>query len=259
MFADTHCHLDFESFSVGIERLKCEMSKNFLEMVVVPSISASNWDKVISLCGQDERFFFALGLHPYCIEEHKFSDVMALENKLSVLMEAKTGGLVALGEVGLDATRPDIEKQVELFEMQLCLAEKYKLPVIVHVRKLHNQVIELLKRYALVGGVIHAFSGSYELMLRYINLGFKIGVGPVITWASSGKTRSAIMKAPLEYIVLETDAPDMYVAGIDKSQASPIDVIKVFEVLNEIRPESDSELRESLWVNSIQLFSRCVC
>lgn len=256
MFADTHCHLDFEGFSGRLEGLKGAMTEECLAMVVVPSVAVSNWNNIVDLCDKDERFFYALGLHPYFIEDHKISDVLALEEKMSVLSAIKGAGLVAVGEIGLDATQPDIDKQLKLFEMQLGLAQKYKLPVIVHVRKLHSLVISTLKKFSLVGGVVHAFSGSYELMMSYINLGFKIGVGPVITWGTSNKTRAALVKAPVSSLVLETDAPDMFVAGIDKSQASPLDVMRVFSVLNEMRPESRCDLMEHLWANSLHLFNK---
>ena len=227
-----------------------------MAMVVVPSVSASNWDDVISICDKDERFFYALGLHPYFINSHDVSDVVTLDNNLNDLMASSNSSLVAIGEIGLDATRPDMDKQIVLLEMQLELAEKYKLPVIVHIRKMHSQLLVILRKYSLVGGVIHAFSGSYELMMAYIALGFKVGVGPVITWRSSTKTRSAIERAPLSSLVLETDAPDMYVEGLEKTKASPLDVIKVFGVLSGLRSESEIDLEKQIWSNSVSLFNK---
>lgn len=232
------------------------MDLSQLVMVVVPSVCASRWEKVISLCGKDGRFCYGLGLHPYFIENHDFSDVSILEQKITNLIGVGNSGLVAIGEIGLDATRPNVDKQILLLEMQLKLAEKYKLPVILHVRKLHSQLVAILKKYSLVGGVIHAFSGSYELMMSYIGLGFKIGVGPVITWRSSTKTQSAIKKAPLESLVLETDAPDMFVEGDDKAKASPLDVIKVFDVLSALRAESRVDLQKQILINSTELFNK---
>lgn len=256
MFADTHCHLDFESFDGRIESIKLKMDQSSLEMIVVPSVSVSNWDKVISLSGRDKRFMYALGLHPYFIQEHQLSDVSLLDEKLSGLLFEGDSRLVALGEIGLDATRPDIKKQLELLEMQLSLAEKHKLPVILHIRKLHSQLIDILKKYTLVGGVVHAFSGSFELMMRYVDLGFMIGVGPVITWETATKTRSAVAKAPLSSLLLETDSPDMYVGGKDKSKACPLDVIEVFHTLSAIRVESKAELMDEIWSNSMRFFSK---
>ena len=256
MYADTHCHLDFDGLSGRIDGLIEEMTAASVEMVVVPSVAASGWGRLVALCQRDKRFFYALGLHPYFIEAHEVSDVLLLDDQLDSLMSSENSRLVAIGEIGLDATRPDIDKQLVLLEKQLGLAEKYKLPVILHVRKLHSQLAGLLKQYVLVGGVIHAFSGSYELMMSYIDLGFKIGVGPVITWRSATKTRAAIAKAPLSSLVLETDSPDMYVEGIEKSKASPLDVIQVFNALALIRPESESDLLAEIWLNSMCLFNK---
>lgn len=230
------------------------MSERDVGMLVVPAVKSETWSKVIELCSVDSRFYFGLGLHPYFVEHHQNECVSKLAVDIGRLKEQGCKKLVAIGEIGLDFTRPDSEKQIKLFEAQLELAEKYALPVILHVRKAHAEALFSLKKYNLVGGVVHAFSGSYELMMNYIELGLKIGVGPVITWPTSFKTKASISKAPLSALVLETDAPDMYVSGAESGQGSPLDVCEVFEALKGIRSESGDFLESSLWQNSVQLF-----
>ena len=230
------------------------MSDRGVGMLVVPSVKSEAWSKVVELCSVDNRFFFGLGLHPYFIESHQSECVTKLALQISRLKEEGSKKLVAIGEIGLDVTRPDFERQVRLFEAQLELAERYALPVIIHVRKAHAEALLSLKKYNLVGGVVHAFSGSFELMMNYIKLGFKIGVGPVITWPKSFKTKASISKAPLSALVLETDSPDMYVLGAKSGQGSPLDVCNVFDELKRIRSESGEFLESSIWQNSVQLF-----
>jgi len=254
MYADTHCHLDFDVFKGRLPEILGDMSARDLGFVVIPAVALSSFAGVESLCQQDKRLFMGLGLHPYFIEEHSDQDLAELEKVLCHLLRKDESRLVAIGEIGLDATCPDLGKQVRLFEAQLVLAEKYRLPVIVHSRKCNEEMFSCLADHKLLGGVIHAFSGSYELLMRYVRLGFKIGVGPVITWSKAKKTRDAISRAPLEALVLETDAPGMHISGVSEVEASPFDVLSVFQALLAIRSESEDLIRNSLWQESQRLF-----
>ena len=256
MLADTHCHLDFIQLSSQLLFLQKEMDSRQIGMLVVPSVEVSRWQSVIEICDKDNRFFFGLGLHPYFIDQHEFDDIDKLSQKISEFQNQTSAKLVAVGEIGLDFTCPSKEKQIELFEAQLALAESYRLPVILHTRKANAEMLKILKRYDLVGGVVHAFSGSFELMMCYVELGYKIGVGPVITWPASSKTKGAIAKAPLDALVLETDAPDMAVSGVERGFGSPVNVCDVYASLKEVRSESDQKLRQALWENSTNLFAR---
>lgn len=256
MLADTHCHLDFNELSSRLECLLLEMDMYRVGMLVVPSVQSDTWSKVIDICFKDSRFFFALGLHPYAIDHHTDECLLRLSYMISKLKSDGVDKLVAIGEIGLDFTRPNPKKQMGLFEAQLKLAEKYRLPVIIHVRKAHAEVLAALKRYELVGGVVHAFSGSYELMMSYVSLGLKIGVGPVITWPTSFKTKISIAKAPISSLVLETDSPDMSISGVKPGQGSPLDVCRVFAELKELRSETGDMLKKTLWQNSVNLFIR---
>lgn len=254
MYADTHCHLDFDLLRDRVSLILAEMSVRGLGFVVIPGVTLSGFVGVEKLCQQDKRLFMALGLHPYFIEMHAEKDLAELEDFLCHLLRKDESRLVAIGEIGLDATCPDIDKQIRLFDAQLALAKKYQLPVIVHSRKCNEQMFSCLERVELIGGVIHAFSGSYELLMRYVRLGFKIGVGPVITWPTATKTREAISRAPLDSLVLETDAPGMHVAGVSAQKAGPFDVLLVYQALLAIRPESGEIIRDSLWRESKRLF-----
>lgn len=254
MFADTHCHLNFDLLLDDFEVILQGMTSQNVGMLVVPSVDRSSWGQNIDICAKDERLLYALGLHPLFVNRHSFDDLKELN--LSIEKDKLNGdsALVAIGEIGLDYFAAEHEKQLLLFEAQLSLAEKYCLPVIVHSRKAHSEIFNIIKKFNLVGGVIHAFSGSYELMMRYIDLGFMLGVGPVITWPSASKTRSAISKAPIERLLLETDSPDMAVYGRLKGEGSPLDVVKVFDALVSIRGESKESLKNAVWINGKNLF-----
>jgi TatD DNase family protein len=254
VFADTHCHLDFDLFKNRLPEILSRMTERRLGLIVIPGVSRKNVGAVENLCRLDKRLKMGLGLHPFFIDEHKSSDLRELEADLERLHLQKDAGLVAIGEIGLDGTCPDMPKQLELFEAQLRLAEKFSLPVMIHSRKCTELMFDCLRRYKQVGGVIHAFSGSYELLMRFVKLGYYIGVGPVITWKGATKTLDAIARAPLGALVLETDAPGMRVAGREEREVSPFDVLAVFKVLSDIRAESVEELEQALWLTSQQLY-----
>ncbi|MGB5444145.1 MAG: TatD family hydrolase, partial [Psychromonas sp.] len=139
---------------------------------------------------------------------------------------------------------------------QLKIAQQLALPVILHVVKKQGRMLEILRQQKFTqGGVYHAFSGSAEVALAFIKLGFKIGVGGVITYPNSVTTRATIAALPLESLVLETDAPDMPVYQQEQADNSPLNLLKVFAALMTLRSESESELASQLYLNTRSLFS----
>jgi len=260
-FADTHCHLDFSVFDQCREEVLLECRRQSVEMIIVPTVKRLLWAKALALSVEHASVGVALGMHPYFIKDHSELDLLSLEQMITT-----EGSIVGIGEIGLDGTVDDFAKQEGYFTEQLNLADKYQLPVILHARKAHAQIVEHLKEYSLIGGVVHAFSGSFEQLREYVKLGVYIGVGGVITFHRATKTRNAIAKAPLEFLLLETDAPDMPVfgnaagkenvegRGSRAKKSNPYDVLRVFDSLCEIRHESPEEIAEQLWVNSCNLF-----
>lgn len=253
MYIDTHCHLDFDLLHGRLGEITEKSCNIGLAYIVIPAVSRDRFAGIVDLCASNSNFYMALGLHPYFIEQHSERDLSIMEE----MLQQNRGGnkLVAIGEIGLDGTCPLMDKQMSFFQAQLKMAEKWSYPVIIHSRKSVESVLQCIAQVKLVGGVVHGFSGSYELLMRYVHCGMKIGVGPVITWSSANKTREAITKAPLEALVLETDSPDMRVEGVAKDEASPLDVLDVYKQLLSIRKESEEEIRHSLWAQSCKLFN----
>jgi len=257
-FSDTHSHLDFKEFDGCRGQLLKACKDSSIELVVVPAVVSHTWDKLKLLSEQYACVYAAYGLHPLFIDKHSEEDLELLSVWLATELGGKGKKVVAVGEIGLDISVGDMPKQQALFEGQLSLAAELALPVILHSRKMHAEVLKSIKRHKLVGGVFHAFSGSYEQLLEFTKLGVKIGVGGVITWPRSTKTRSAIARAPLESLVLETDSPDMYVnTDVDRGfdlQSTPLNVLDVFAALCTIRPEAPDVIAEQLWCNSQNIF-----
>lgn len=249
-FADTHCHLDFPRFDQSRAEVLAACLDSSIELIVVPAVKACTWSSVLAIAREFEEVRPALGLHPYFIAEHCESHLEELDHQLN-----RVGSSVcALGEIGLDATISDIDRQSFFFERQLELAAQYQYPVIIHSRKTHGRIVKTVKRYRLAGGVVHAFSGSYQEAMSLVSAGLAIGVGGVITWPRALKTRNAVSRLPVGSLVLETDAPDMPVFGHAKGSGTPLDLLRIFESLCDVRKESPGELASTLWDNSQRLF-----
>jgi TatD DNase family protein len=144
---------------------------------------------------------------------------------------------VAIGEIGLDFYSPDVDRdaQTELLSVQLQLAVEFQLPVLLHVRKAHDQVLALLRRYRPPGGIAHAFNGSLQQAGQYIDRGFCLGFGGMLTYERSRKLRTLARELPLTAIVLETDAPDMTVSTHRGERNSPDYLPDVLSSLAKIR------------------------
>ncbi|RRQ22920.1 TatD family hydrolase [Thiohalobacter thiocyanaticus] len=214
---DTHCHLDVPEFDPDREAVLRRAQAAGVTTIVNPGIHADEWPRLIELAQSSPGVHYGLGLHPVYLERHSDADLERLEQ---LLAETRP---VAVGEIGLDFYLRDLdrERQQRLFEAQLVIARDADLPVILHVRKAHDQVLQALKRIRVRGGIAHAFNGSLQQAQQYLDLGFRFGFGGMLTFERSRKLRELAAALPLESLVLETDAPDLTVAAHQGERNSP--------------------------------------
>ncbi|MEF1285769.1 TatD family hydrolase [Vibrio sp. M250220] len=252
---DTHCHLDFECFSEHFADHLETARRHQVERVLLPSIGMSNWQKVISLAEHHTGVYYALGMHPLFLNQQSEHQV----TELRLLLERQQDLCVAVGECGLDAMIDvDMELQDRLFVQQVELAIEFKLPLILHSRKTHNRLLQILKQKQFkFGGVLHGFSGSYQQAMQFVELGFYIGVGGVIAYPRANKTRLAIAQLPLDALVLETDSPDMPLMNEQGKPNHPQNLNKILLELALLKNTSTQTIAESVWKNSHVLFNIC--
>ena len=227
---DTHCHLDFNAFDCCREQFVEEARSQGVQTIVMPGVVAADWHRLLAM--QSRQRPVALGLHPCFIDQHTDSDLVLLAELLAA------ESVVAVGEIGLDLfiKSLDVQRQLQLFEAQLALADRFDLPVLLHVRKAHDQVLKRLRQVRLRrGGIVHAFSGSRQQAEQYIELGFKLGFGGAISYTRATKLRQLAAELPLQAIVLETDAPDMPLADYRDEINRPSRVYEVAEILAALR------------------------
>jgi TatD DNase family protein len=247
---DTHCHLDVAAFNPDREAVLKRARSAGVAGIVVPGIEARGWDNLSAVCETGPDLYPAFGLHPLFAAMHTDADLALLESRLARQQP------VAVGEIGLDfyTKETDHARQQMLFEAQLGMARDAGLPVILHVRKAHDQVLATLKRIRVRGGTAHAFNGSLQQAQRYIELGFKLGFGGMLTYERSVKLRALARSLPAEAIVLETDAPDMVVEQHRGERNSPEYLPDSLAALAALREESLAAVAAQTTANAREVF-----
>ena len=243
---DTHCHLDFDVFKHDRHDVLNRARENGLCAFVIPAVRQSTWSSLIALCDQTSDMYYALGLHPMFIETHELSDIESLRDCVA------NNQPIAIGEIGLDFYDRSLqaEKQVIIFEQQLQLACNVNLPVILHVRKAHEEVLACLKKFPVTGGIVHAFNGSLQQAERYLEHNFKFGFGGMLTYERSSKLRKLASELPIESIVLETDSPDMTVKQHRGERNSPEYLLHCLCSLAEVRDMSLQQVAQQTTFNA---------
>ncbi|MDT8699035.1 metal-dependent hydrolase [Kluyvera ascorbata] len=252
-FIDTHCHFDFPPFTGDEEASIQRAAAVGVNKIIIPATEADNFPRVLALAERFPPLYAAVGLHPIVVERHSDESLAQLEAAIAL----KPAKLVAVGEIGLDLYRenPQFERQQSLLDEQLRLAKRYDLPVILHSRRTHDKLVLHLKRQNLPRtGVVHGFAGSFQQAERFVQLGYKIGVGGTISYPRASKTRDVMAQLPLSSLVLETDAPDMPLNGYQGQPNRPERVAEVFTHLCSLRHESPEEIATALLENTHALF-----
>ncbi len=200
MFTDTHCHLYAEYYD-NLDEIVKKINDNQVNRVINNGCDDKSNREVIELLGKYNCMYGAIGIHPESADTYTEKDLKYVEEHIN---DSK---VVAVGEIGLDYywIKDNKEKQKELFEYQLKLAERVNKPVIIHSREATQDIIEILGKYN-VKGVIHSFSGSYETACIYLKKGFLLGINGVITFKNCN-LKDVVSKLDLKDIILETDSP----------------------------------------------------
>lgn len=251
---DSHCHFDFEAFAGDRDQVWRSCREVGVSKLVVPGVSVAQWPALLELVATNPDWYAALGVHPWWV-----ADLDVAPEKLPELIAERAAGAdcVAVGECGLDAgIETDLETQQAVFRAQIVAAGELGLPLIVHSHKTHSQVLKLLKEHRpRRGGVIHAFSGSEEIAREFWKLGFYLGIGGIITYERAAKTRRAVAAMPLESLVLESDAPDMPLAGRQGERNSPAYLPLTAAALAQLHEISVDEIARQTRRNTEQLFA----
>jgi len=200
MFIDTHCHI-YKEYYEDIESLMRLIKEKNIKLVINNGCNFDTCEEVIKLSKEYESMYFTLGLHPS-------ENLNEIDKVIDLIKEnVNNNKFVGIGEIGLDYywNNDNKEKQIQVFDKQLSLAEELNLPVIIHSRESTKDMLDILKKYKLKG-IIHCFNGSVETAREYIKMGFKLGINGVVTFKNC-KLIEVIREVGVDNIVFETDSP----------------------------------------------------
>lgn len=247
---DSHAHYDDERFSADVYELLDTLPQKGVSGVISCGVNVASTRFAQALAQKYDYIYAAAGFHPLNLED-------VPENAETVLRELlKIPKTVAVGEIGLDYhyEKDSREKQLALFEMQLCLAKKLDLPVIVHDREAHDDTFRLLKKVQ-PKGVVHCFSGSVEMAKEILKLDMYIGLGGAVTFKNAVKPVEVAAMVPAERLLLETDAPYMTPVPFRGKRCDSSHIAYTAARIAEIRGIDAQTLCEQTEINTRRLFS----
>lgn len=248
---DTHAHYDDDSFDEDRDELLFSLPKNDVVCVINQGIDVKTSKFSIKLAEKYDYIYAAVGIQPQEVyKEENLEEIRSLANHRKV---------VAIGEIGLEyhydvAPR---ELQIKYFEEQIKIANDLNLPIIVHNREAHLDTLTVLKRTpAKDGGVIHCFSGSVETAREFLNLGYYLGFDGPITFKNAKTAIEVLEYAPLNRILVETDAPYLTPTPFRGNRNNSIYIKYIIEKISEIKKISPDEMSNILIKNSLSLFKK---
>lgn len=235
MYIDTHCHISKEEYS-NIGELITECKLKNVNKIIISGCELNNIEESIEISNKYENIYLSLGYHPSEASKITNIDIENLKNK--IIQNKK---VVAIGEIGLDYywSKDNKEEQKKLFNCMLNLAEELNLPVVIHSRDAFQDTYDILKKRNLKG-VIHCFSGNLENAKMYISIGYKLGIGGVLTFKNS-KLKDVIKFIDLNHIITETDSPYLAPEPYRGKQNSPINIPIIVQ---EIAKQKNVDIKE---------------
>ena len=248
MYIDTHCHLSCEDYD-DIDLVIKENSENNIDKIIISGYSRDTIKETLELINKYEDVYATIGYHPSETDITTDKDLILLEEQI------KNKKVVGIGEIGLDYHygNENKDKQIVLFRKQMEIASKYKLPVVIHSRDATQDTINILKEFPNVIGDMHCFSGSLETANIYISMGYKLGIGGVVTFKNSNLYK-VVESVGLENIILETDSPYLTPEPFRGKKNSSKYIPYISEKIANILDCSVEEVADITTKNAISLF-----
>ena len=248
---DCHCHLTDEAFDDDRLFIINDLSNFAIKGIINPATNIEDSKKTISLAEKFDNFYPMVGIHPEEVDQIKDKDLEELE------ILAKNDKVVAIGEIGLDYYWKDDNKdrQKEIFIHQLDLARKLDLPAVIHVREAKDDVIEILKDYTDLKIQIHCFSDDLKTLNTYMDMGFYISIGGVVTFANGTNEHVAARNVPIERLMLETDSPYLTPEPYRGLRNDPRRVVEVARKVAELRDMKMDKLAKRTYKNTVEFFN----
>jgi TatD DNase family protein len=252
MLFDTHAHLDDSRFDEDRKQVLETCKAEGVELILNAGSDMGTSLKSIALAEEYDFIYASIGVHPH---EAKSMESQTINELAELTSNPK---VKAIGEIGLDYhydfSPRDVQKQ--RFMQQIDLAKQLKLPIIVHDRESHGDIMDIFKKMNVkdMGGVLHSFSGSVEMARECLRLGFYLSISGPITFKNAVKTVEVVREVPLDMLLIETDSPYLTPVPFRGQRNYPGYVRYVAEKIAEIKGLSYGEVAKKTLENGKRLF-----
>ena len=248
MLIDSHCHVLSSEYE-DVNDVLNSVFKSETKKIIINGYDVKSSIEAVEIASKNKDVYAAVGIGPENIDDYNDKNYVIIKDLL------KNKKVVAIGEIGLDYywTTDNKEKQNHVFSKMLQLAKENNLPVIVHSRDSINDTYELLKKYE-VTGIMHCYSGSYEMAKKFIDLGFLIGIGGIVTFKNSKKIKNIVASLELCNLSLETDSPYLTPEPYRGIKNTPCNISLIADKIAEIKSISVDEVSKITGHNVITKF-----
>lgn len=251
MLVDIHAHVDDSAYDQDREQVIERIREN--DMIVINSASdVPSIATTLELAEKYDFIYATLGVHPYEAAQVNEKELERMDQLLS------HPRVVGVGEIGLDYHMEELDKKLQqkAFIDQLELANKHGMPVVIHDRDAHKDTLDILKSHMKVTGIMHCFSGSYEMAKQCVDMGMYISIGGVLTFKNAKKTVEVIEKIPLERVLTETDCPYLTPEPFRGTRNEPIYTRYVVRKIADIKGMEYDEVMRIVYENVKRVFTK---
>ncbi len=264
---DTHFHpdtlIEFEKIKNNTiysnKNIIKESKKNMVEAMFCISTSINNFEEYINKSLQYKEYYFSIGIHPCEIKNYDLEYMKSNLKSTIALCKNNRFKLIGIGETGMDFYREEnkiyAKEQAMIFNTQIELSIAYDLPLIIHTRNATDQTYSIIKSYSPnVRGTIHAFCDDYTWAKKFVDLGFKLGIGGVVTYPKNEHIRDAVKKIGIDNILLETDAPFLPIQSMRGKINHPLYCYQIGLYLSELLNIEKEICFAKIYNNTVKLF-----
>lgn len=244
MLIDTHCHLEKKEYDdIDI------IIKNMDGYMIASGYNDETNLEVIDLVNKYDNVYGVIGIHPEEVDNVTCDSFKIIEDNIN------NKKIVGIGEIGLDYyyVKDNKDKQIDLFKKQIEIAEKYHKPIVVHSRDAAQDTYNILKDVS-VKCDIHCFSYSYEMACEFVKLGFKLGIGGVLTFKNSKNLKEIVKNLDIDNFLLETDSPYLSPEPLRGKKNNPSNCIYIAKKIAEIKGLDYNDVVNKLNMNAIKQF-----
>lgn len=247
---DTHAHLDFTDYTDKLDEIIGNAKDAGVDKIIIPGVTLPEISRIIEIIENYDDIYGAVAIHPS--EAKNWRD----EDYEKIKTYAKHEKVVAIGETGLDYywDKSFIDTQKHVFRQHLMLAKELSLPVIVHDREAHGDILKILKEFPEVKGVMHCFSGDTEFARKCVEIGYYIAIGGVVTFKKAVELKKVAEAVSLGKLLLETDSPYLAPHPFRGKQNEPAKIKLVAQEIAKIRGISYEEVAKITSDNAERLF-----